>query len=224
MTKEANEALPVRKRGNRDAGVVAGRPRKRAGADDRARQERGSMRREQIIEAAVELFSAKGYRGTGVAALAERVGMTATGLLYYFGSKERLLLEVVAERDRTDPYELSELTLDTLRSLGRRNTESAVLTRLYAVLGAESLDPDEPLHDYFLDRYEIGRSLVRAILEAERERKNVADDVDIDQLAAEVMAALMGFEIQWLLDPERVDLGKGIEVYMDRLIADISIR
>ena len=69
-----------------------------AGADDRTRQARGDLRRQQILDAAVELFATKGYRGAGVAALAERVGMTATGLLYYFGSKERLLQEVVAER------------------------------------------------------------------------------------------------------------------------------
>ena len=83
---------------------AARRARRRApaGADTRNRQRRGDARRQQILDAAVALFAAQGYRGTGVAALADRVGMTATGLLYYFGSKERLLAEVVAERDRAD--------------------------------------------------------------------------------------------------------------------------
>jgi AcrR family transcriptional regulator len=203
---------------------LEGKPRRRAGADDRSRQERGSARREQILEAAVELFSARGYRGTGVAALGERVGMTAPGLLYYFGSKERLLLEVVAERDRADALGAADLTLDTLRSLGRHNMETATLTRLFAVLCAESFEPDEPLHDYFVERYEIGRSLVRAILDEERRRKKLRKGVDIDQVAAEVMATIMGFEIQWLLDPSRVDLGRGVELYMDRLIRDLVIK
>ncbi len=52
-----------------------------AGADERTRQPRGDLRRQQIIDAAVELVASKGSRGTGVAALAERVGTTATGLL-----------------------------------------------------------------------------------------------------------------------------------------------
>ena len=203
MTAAAPRQTPVPKR---RTAAGAGGPRKRAGADERVRQERGSVRREQILEAAVELFSAKGYRGTGVAALGERVGMTPTGLLYYFGSKERLLLEVVAERDRADVLDPTELTLDTLRALGRHNMETAILTRLYAVLAAESIDPDEPLHDYFVERYRIGRSLVRAILEAERRHRRLRKGVDIDQLSAEVMAALMGFETQWLLDPTQVDL------------------
>ncbi len=113
----------------------------------------------------MDLFASKGYRGTGVAALADRVGMTATGLLYYFGTKERLLREVVAERDRMETIDPDRefppaLTLSSLRELGQHNVETATLTRLYLVLGAESLDPDDPLHDFFVERYEVAREFV----------------------------------------------------------------
>ena len=145
-----------------------------AGGDARNRQPRGDRRRQQILDAAVALFGAKGYRGTGVAALADRVGMTATGMLYYFGSKERLLQEVVAERDRRDVLDLDSLTLSSFRELGRHNAETALLTRLYVVLGAESLDADDPLHDFFIDRYETARALVRSVLERERGRRGTS--------------------------------------------------
>jgi AcrR family transcriptional regulator len=203
---------------------ASGRSKRRklpsAGADDRSRQPRGDLRRQQILDAAVALFSTKGYRGTGVAALGESVGMTATGLLYYFGTKERLLHEVVAERDRADAGE--QLTLDSLRALGRHNVETATLTRLYAVLGAENFNPDEPLHDFFADRYETGRALVRAVLEAEIARWSVRDDLDIDQMSYEVIGVLMGLEIQWLTDPERVDLSARFGAYFDRLVRDLA--
>lgn len=202
--------------------ATTGEPVRRAGADARARQPRGDRRRQQILDAAVELFASKGYRGTGVAALGERVGMTATGLLYYFGSKERLLQEVVAERDRANPLDPGALTLETLRGLGRHNTETALLTRLYVVLAAESLDVDEPLHDFFVGRYETARVLMRSILVAERDRGTLKRDVDVAQIAQEVIAVLMGLEIQWLFDPGRVDLAKGVEAYIDRLIDELS--
>lgn len=196
-------------------------PRKRlqpAGADTRSRRPGGEVRRQRILDAAVELFSSKGYRGTGLAALAQRVDMTATGLLYYFGTKERLLQEVVAERDRVDALPAGEaLTFDSLRSLGRHNTETALLTRLYVVLGAESLDDDEPLHGFFVQRYEMGRALVRLVLEAGIADGTVRDDVHVDAVAAEFIAVVMGLEIQWLTDPERVDLAAGVESYIDRL-------
>jgi AcrR family transcriptional regulator len=193
-----------------------------AGGDARNRQPRGDRRRQQILDAAVELFAAKGYRGTGVAALADRVGMTATGMLYYFGSKERLLQEVVAERDRRDVFDLDSLTLSSFRELGRHNAETAMLTRLYVVLGAESLDADDSLHDFFISRYETARALVRSVLERERDEGNFRADLDVEQIAREVIAVLMGLEIQWLADPERVDLAEAMEAYFDRLVAELS--
>ena len=200
----------------------SGQKARKAGRDERGRQPRGDLRRQQILDAAVELFAAKGYRGTGVAALAERVGMTATGMLYYFGSKERLLQEVVAERDRRDVLDLGSLSLASFRELGRHNAETAILTRLYVVLGAESIDADDPLHDFFLERYETARALARSVLERERDAGHLRADVDVDQLALELIAVLMGLEIQWLHDPGRVDLAGAMEAYIDRLVDHVS--
>jgi AcrR family transcriptional regulator len=198
-----------------------------AGADEHSRQPRGDLRRQQIIDAAVELFASKGYRGTGVAALADRVGMTATGLLYYFGTKERLLREVVAERDRMDAIDPGaafplELTLSNLRDIGRHNVETAILTRLYLVLGIESLDIGDPLHDFFVERYETARQFVRALLIDERTQGRIRQDVDVDQIALEVISTIMGAEQQWFTDPERVDLATAMETYFDQLIARLA--
>jgi len=198
------------------------RPRRSAVGDDRNRQPRGDRRRQQILDAAVQLFASKGYRGTGVAALAERVGMTATGMLYYFGSKERLLHEVVAERDRRDVLDLNSLTLSSFRALGRHNAETAILTRLYVVLGAESLDADDPLHDFFVERYKTARALVRSVLEHERDEGHLRRDINVEQTALEVIAMLMGLEIQWLYDPATVDLAQAMETYFDRLVVELS--
>jgi AcrR family transcriptional regulator len=220
MTESIERSAPRRAKASKRTGS---RERQRAaGGDARNRQPRGDRRRQQILDAAVQLFAAKGYRGTGVAALADRVGMTATGMLYYFGSKERLLQEVVAERDRSDVFDLDSLTLSSFRELGRHNAETAMLTRLYVVLGAESLDADDPLHDFFIARYETARALVRSVLERERDEGNLRSDLDVEQIAREIIAVLMGLEIQWLADPGRVDLGETMEAYFDRLVAELS--
>jgi len=183
MTDSAEK--PIRK-APRARMAATTRKRRTAGGDDRNRQPRGDRRRQQILDAAVELFAAKGYRGTGVAALAERVGMTATGMLYYFGSKERLLQEVVAERDRRD------------------------------VLGLDSLN------DFFVERYETARALTRSVLEHERHEGHLRPDIDVEQIAREVMAVLMGLEIQWLFDPAKVGLAEAMETYFDRLVAELT--
>ena len=92
------------------------------------------------------------------------------------------------------------------------------------MLGAESLDPDDPLHDFFAERYETGRQFVRALLDDEKAQGRVRQDVDVDQIALEVMATIMGVEYQWLTDPERVDMAGAMETYIDQLIERLAPR
>jgi len=200
-----------------------------AKADTRRRQTRGNARRQQILDAAVELFSAKGYRSTGLAELADTVGMTHPGLLYYFGTKERLLLEVVAEREHREA-ELREdidpatLSLDMLTDIARQNVENAVLTRLYVVLAAESLDAADPLHDFFVQRYDGARRRTARLLQHAIRNGELRDDADAEQLSREILAMLMGLELQWLMDPVRFDLEGTMEAYVDSLRTRLAPR
>ncbi len=200
---------------------------RRAGADDRARQARGQERRDRIVAAAIELFAARGFRGTSISELAERVGMTHPGLLYYFGSKERLLLDVVHEREEREGHVLAPLDDDApfarrLRDTARFVAGDAVLTRLYVVLGAENLDPGDPLHDFFVARYDRARRAVVAGIEWGQGRGLVAPGVDREQVAREVVAVLMGLEIQWLMDPTAFDYVAAVDAYADALAARLA--
>lgn len=188
--------------------------RAKAAADDRVRQARGHDRRDEIVAEAVRLFAAKGFRGASITELAERVGMTHPGLLYYFGTKQRLLLDVVHEReDREGAALLAALGDDTfdlpsgLRAVARFVAGDTVLTRLYVVLAAENLDPADPLHDFFAQRYSRTRSLVAALV------RPSGGGVDAEQVAREVVAVLMGLEMQWLMDPAAFDYVAAVDVY-----------
>ena len=46
--------------------------------------------REIILEAALEVFSASGFRGATVDGIARRAGMSKPNLLYYFASKDAI--------------------------------------------------------------------------------------------------------------------------------------
>src|SRR5699024_3678904 len=126
--------------------------------------------------------------------------------------------------DRTELSDLEAMEgsgLEALRGLGRANQLHATLTRLYVRLGAENLDVDDPLHGFFTDRYASGRGFIRSVLAAGQAEGTVRGDVDLDQIAAEALATLMGLEIQWLNDPEAVDLGITVDAYFDRLATDL---
>ena len=196
-----------------------------AAADERVRQPRGRARRETILGEAVTLFANKGFRGTSITELAERVGMTHPGLLYYFGTKQRLLLEVVRQREQRETDVLLESVgggpdeLGTgLRAIARFVADDPVRTRLYVVLGAENLEPGDPLHEFFVDRYARVRDLVASAV-----RRSGAK-IDADQLGREVVATLMGLEIQWLMDPDAFDYLAAVGAYADSLDARLGTR
>ncbi|GHA37171.1 TetR family transcriptional regulator [Devosia pacifica] len=64
----------------------------------RARQpEQITLRREQLLAAAAELFDAEGPSGTGLNAIAARAGFTKSNVYRYFESREQVLLEMFRE-------------------------------------------------------------------------------------------------------------------------------
>ena len=52
---------------------------------------RGRARRDQLLDVALELFAAKGYRGASLSEIAEKVGLSEAGLLHHFPTKVALL-------------------------------------------------------------------------------------------------------------------------------------
>ena len=73
-------------------GRVSARPR------PRRRFRNADESRSRILSAALTEFAASGYRGASVGAIATRAGMSQSGLLHHFPSKELLLAAVIDER------------------------------------------------------------------------------------------------------------------------------
>lgn len=63
---------------------------------------KASERREQIVHAAVELFSRKGFRGTTTREIAEAVGISEAGLFKYFATKEELYTAIIEAKSQTE--------------------------------------------------------------------------------------------------------------------------
>jgi len=173
---------------------------------------KGRARREEIIEAAMELFAARGYRGATIAQVAERVGITDAGLLHHFPSKEHLLLAVLAHREERDIERLrqaraeSATPLDALIELCRRNAANPHIVQLFTVIAAESLDDTHPGHDAFVQRYRERRAGAARALTRAQEDGHLRADVDVPKLAAQVLAMYDGLQLQWLRDPDEVDM------------------
>jgi AcrR family transcriptional regulator len=189
----------------------------------------GRARREAILRAASEAFAAHGYRGTSLAMIADRVGMSAPGLLHHFPTKEHLLIDLLALRQQRDAARVEALAsegggriLDALLVLAAGNADSPGLVRLFTILAAESVDDDHPGHDWFVERYRRSRHFVAERLIEEQRVGMIRDDVDPQMIAAQVLAMFDGLQLQWLLEPGEVDMVAGLDDYLGGLRSQLA--
>ena len=185
---------------------------------------KGRVKRAEILVEAVQVFAESGFRGGSLKDIADRVGLSQAGLLHHFSSKERLLAEVIAERDAEDSARLwgdeplsGWAALRRTAELVRYNATVPGLVQLYVTLSGEAVAADHPAHDVFVERYErIRKHFVRALTEA-RADGDVAADLDTERTACALIALMDGLQIQWLLAPEAIDMAATFEAALDRL-------
>jgi AcrR family transcriptional regulator len=190
--------------------------------------QRGVERRAAIVDAALEVFAVRGYRSSALAEIAERVDVTPGGILYHFGSKQALLLAVIAERDRRagDLLDgaLDGSGTDALRSVVRIAAlceDQPGLAALHTVLQIESLEPGAPAHAYFAGRSEFLRSAVEDILVRGQDTGEVAVGIDCAAMAAEFIAFLEGASVVWLMD-RSLSLVSLYDTYIESFIARLA--
>ena len=191
---------------------------------------RRPSRREAILQAAIDLFAKGGSRGTCIAAIAERIGVTPAAVIHHFKTKEALLREVVAEIDNRRPgLESSEVAgPDRLRRLGEwgrkleEDDELANLARLAAVITAEALDPDHPSHEYFVARQREIQATATEIIESGIADGWIRDDIDPAIAAVTVVGILHGTQVQWFLDHDRVPIRRALETAFDLLASALA--
>ena len=177
----------------------------------RGRQQRGVRTEEAILEATLRLLAARGVQGTSLDLLAEEVGVAKSSVLWHFGSKEELLLRVaerVFEEIARGPAReilalgtLEERSEETWRFYADTVRRRPELRRLVLHLIVETAEGHPELRARLRQLYRGTRELF-----AEGLRGVVADGGRRRRLATISVAALDGLFLQWILDPDELDL------------------
>ena len=184
---------------------------------------KGKERREAILHAADDVFAARGFHKAALSTIAKQVGLSEPGLLHHFPSKEHLLLELLAMRHEHDgervakALEHHDTFLDAVLGLCRENQGTPGLVRLFAILAAESVDDDHPAHDWTVERYRTLRERFATRIANEQHDGRIDPALDPHRLAPQLIAMWDGLQVQWLLDPEGVDMSAVFADFLDRL-------
>ncbi|WP_280262420.1 TetR/AcrR family transcriptional regulator [Nocardia wallacei] len=190
---------------------------------------RGTARKERILDVALKTFADNGFRGASIAEIAERCGLSQPGLLHHFPTKAALLTAVLEYRDRVDYERLGApddlrgpAALDRLAALVAYNAHVPGLVQLFTVVTGEAITADHPAHGWAVDRYRRLRAWLVRALDDGVTAGTVAAGTDTAALARQVTAMMDGLQLQWLLDPENVDMAALFRAYIDGVIARVS--
>ncbi|AYF74252.1 TetR/AcrR family transcriptional regulator [Nocardia yunnanensis] len=162
---------------------------------------KGIERRERILEAALHTIAERGFLATSVAELAEAVGLSQSGLLHYFGSKEELFVAVLRKRDELTVAAVPEPTPELLVQIIRRNTQVPGLIELFTHMQAAAADPRHPAHEYMRTHYELGTAGFAELIRGMQRAGTVPANVDPEVMATAFMALSDGLQSRWLIDP-----------------------
>ena len=175
-----------------------------------AQTKRGARTRQQILDVTRRLLATPGFRGVTLDQVAEETGTAKSSILWHFGTKEDLLLEVLdstmrdLERSYSQSYPDNLPLLDKVRLFIK---DYVSLMERYPELGTVFFGMlfDAELITAIRDRVkEMYRDYRQMIV---HHLSTPAYPVS-EELAACVTALLDGVFIQWYMDPQRIDLEK----------------
>lgn len=184
---------------------------------------KGEDRRQRILAVAERLLARNGWRTTSLVLIAKEAGVTTAGLLHHFESKEQLLNAVLDARDADDDAH-ADRSGDLIAQLVRvpeRFERAPELVGTFAVLLAENIAPDAPLHDRLHKRYRDAVDILVSMIERGQRDGNYRTDLDAAAKAVEILAFINGMEILWLLDPS-VPLTEVFKEYAESLARDLT--
>lgn len=180
-------------------------------------------RREEILDTALEVFAEGGFRGTSLAVVADRCGLTQQGLLHYFPTKQALLVAVLARRDELDADRFTRdgrpaAVLAEAAALAEHNQGVPGLVKAYSVLAAESTTEGHPAADHFRRRFAAVRSRFAADLAAEY-GETLPSGMRCEDAAALLAAVMDGLQLQWLHAPAEIDMSALVRTFTELLEA-----
>ena len=190
----------------------------------RTQAERTRTSREKIIRSAMESFAQNGFRGAKMADIAQAANLTGPGLLHHFPSKNHLLMEVLKERDRIHK-EQTDATLEknnhdilqVAADLVEQNQATPGIIQLFNLLVAESISPEHPAHGYFTQRYHNGREAWVKIIAERQKDGDIRTDISADVLGVMLFAMMDGLQVQWLMEPEKINMAQIFRVFVNLL-------
>ncbi len=187
-----------------------------ASSERRTQAERSALSERRILRAAARLFARQGFTRTTLAQIGQQAGYTGGLVSHRFGSKLQLLRAVVGYisarfyADQIQPAVAERSGIAALEAgvgayLHELTAREERIRALYVLMG-EALGPVPEVRPIFAELNRGFRATVQKWVESGIDAGELRRDVNSELEAAQVLGALRGVTLQWLMDPGCFDL------------------
>ena len=178
---------------------------------------KGEQTRASILDAALELASREGLEGLTIGVLAERMGMSKSGVFAHFGSREDLQIDVLKlyhhqfEQDVFYPSLQEPRGLPRLQSLFARwiaRVSLEIASGCIYISGAvEYDDRPGPIRDHLVVMVRTWQQALRRAAEQAVDEKHLRPDTDTQQLVFEMYGLVLALhhDARFIRSPGCVD-------------------
>ena len=181
-------------------------------------------RKQAFKDAALKVFSSKGYHNATMAEIAMQAGFGKGTLYWYWDSKEELYFSLVEESHNEfvglikQAGDMGGNALEKLNWLGRETVDLHYRHRDYTKLSwkmrAEELEAFSPEYvEKMRSNSDQNKKGLEKII-AQGIEEGLLPSVDPYYLACMLLGLMEGMEIQWLENPEAFDLRKAMDMVM----------
>lgn len=178
-----------------------------------ARTQKSELTRAAIVGAALDLAAAEGLEAITLQAVADRIGLSKSGVFSRVGSREALQVAVIEEFGRRfiadvfvpsmqQPKGLPRLNEIVRRWIVRTRDVEAQSGCIFTAGAFELDDREGPLRDFLLGEVTRWRAALRRTVVQAVEAGQLKADTDPEQLVGEVYSLVMGLlhDIRFLRD------------------------
>ena len=195
-------------------------------ADEPAVTRTPEARRTQILGAAAEHIAANGVGETRIADVARRADVSSALVIYYFGTRDRLLVDALRFSEQSF-YDAAEKMLAEVTSVHERLAllirSTCVPEAAGEVPGAWGLWFDVWAQAYrhpevAKDRVELDarwRAMIAEVVRGGQDDGDVGGDVDVERFCLTFSALLDGLSIQVALEDPQIDPDVAYRIAMD---------
>lgn len=183
-----------------------------------AKTQKSELTRAAIVGAALDLAAAEGLEAITLQAVADRIGLSKSGVFSRVGSREALQIAVIEEFGRRfiadvfvpsmqQPKGLPRLNEIVRRWIVRTRDVEAQSGCIFTAGAFELDDREGPLRDFLLGEVTRWRAALRRTVVQGVEAGHLKDDTDPEQLVGEVYSLAMGLlhDIRFLRDPRATE-------------------